>query len=297
MEMHQIRYFVAVAEELHFGRAANRENVSQPPLSLQIKKLEEELGVALFERTKRRVSITEAGLAFLPQARAVLAALVEGREAALKAFRGETGLVTVGFVHSASVSCIPSLIGPFRRAFPGIEIEFREMAVSEQIDALMSGTIDLGIVRPPVREPAISSFTLVRENFCIAVPLGHRLAGRKSVDLAELDQESFVFYPRHRSPEFYRQLVNMCASAGFTPNVAVEANTMFTAVGLVGTGAGIAIVPQCIAVLGIPSVAYINLNTGSEKAELCIAYHDGRISRSAQSILNFAKNASRASSG
>lgn len=292
MEMHQLRYFVAVAEELHFGRAAKRENVSQPPLSLQIKKLESELGVVLFERTKRSVKLTEAGYAFLPTARSILTATLEGKRAAQKAHRGESGTITIGFVHSASISYLPTLIGPFRRQFPDIRIEFKEMTVSDQMKALNAGVIDVGILRAPTPDERVESFIVQREDFCVAVNITHRLAQKHSLTVADLKEEGFVFYPEHRSPAFFHQLINLCAQAGFVPRVNVEANTMYTAVGLVGTDAGIAILPNSISVVQAPLVKYLPLKTPGAYAELYLSYRSDNHSKASQTLIDFAKTVS-----
>ena len=289
MEMHQLRYFVAVAEELHFGRAARRENVSQPPLSLQIKKLEEELDVMLFERTKRRVAITPAGQAFLPEAKSILAATAHARLVTQKAHRGEIGQVQIGFVHSASLGYLPALIGPFRQAFPEIEIRLHEMTVSEQMSALGKGRIDVGIVRSLLEDPGLVSFDVVSEPFCAVVPAGHWAAEQSSVELSGLAEEEFVFYPKHRSPAFYQQLMTMCSSQGFLPKTVVEANTMYTAIGLAGTGAGVAIVPQSVSCIAIPSVRYIPLTGVAEKATLTLVHDRTRVSQSSRKLIDFAK--------
>lgn len=288
MEMHQLRYFIAVAEELHFGRAAQRENVSQPPLSLQIRKLEEELDVKLFERTKRRVAITPAGSAFLPEAKAIIAATAHASRVAKRAYRGEIGLVNIGFVHSASLGYLPRLIGPFRQSFPEIEIRLHEMTVSEQMEALSKGRIDVGIVRPPIEEPEMTSFDVVSEPFCAVVPAKHPAAERTSIKLAELAQEDFVFYPKHRSPAFYNQLMTMCSTRGFLPRTVVEANTMYTAIGLVGTGAGIALVPQSVSCIAIPSVRYVPLSDHDEAATLTLVHSAGKVSQSTRKLIEFA---------
>lgn len=288
MEMHQLRYFVAVAEELHFGRAARRENVSQPPLSLQIKKLEEELQVTLFERTKRRVAITPAGSAFLPEAKSILAATSHAKHVAQKAYRGEIGQVRIGFVHSASLGYLPSLIGPFRQIYPQIEIRLHEMTVSEQNVALAKGRIDIGIVRPPIENPQLASFDVVSEPFCAVVPVDHWAASETAIELNALADEDFVFYPQHRSPAFYQQLMTMCSSQGFLPRTVVEANTMYTAIGLAGTGAGVAIVPQSVSCIAIPSVRYISLTGLTEKATLTLVHSDTKVSQSTRKLIEFA---------
>ena len=289
MQIHQLRYFVAVAEELHFGRAAQRENVSQPPLSLQVRKLEEELGVELFHRTKRKVQLTEAGAAFLPEARGILEATGRAREVARRAQRGEVGQVRIGFVHSASLGYLPRLVGPFRSRHPGIEIRLEEMTVSEQTAALQKGRIDVGVLRPPSEDPTLSAFNVTREPFNLVVWAEHPLAARQAVDLAELADEDFVFYPEHRSPAFYRQLTEMCLDSGFLPKVAVEANTMYTAIGLVGTGAGIAIVPESVACVQNANVRYLRFINQRRRAELDLVYHARRASRSTWRLVEFAK--------
>ncbi|SIN76444.1 transcriptional regulator, LysR family [Vannielia litorea] len=289
MEMHQLRYFVAVAEELHFGRAAQRENVSQPPLSLQIKKLEEELGVLLLERTKRRVRLTEAGAAFLPEARSILATAKNAKHMALQAHRGEIGQVRLGFVHSASLGYLPQLVEPFRKAFPLVKICLEEMTVTEQVEALHDGSIDIGIVRPLVEMPEWESFQVVREGFTLVVPVTHAMAGQDSVDLRSLRDENFVFTPEHRSPAFYSQLMRIFAKSGFVPKVVVEANTVYTTIGLVGTGAGLGILPESVSCVQIPSVRFVPIRNTSETAELQMVYQPDRLTNSARKMVDFAK--------
>lgn len=289
MRFHQLRYFVAVAEELHFGRAALRENVSQPPLSSQVRKLEEDLGVELFKRTKRKVQLTEAGAALLPEARGILEATLRAREVARLAQRGEVGQVRIGFVHSASLGYLPDLLGPFRGKFPNIDIQLEEMTVSEQTVALQKGRIDIGVLRPPIEDPSLSSFNVAREPFNLVVWAGHPLASRKVVKLADLAEEPFVFYPEHRSPAFYRQLTEMCLEAGFLPKVAVEANTMYTAIGLAGTGAGLAIVPESVSCVRNPNVRYLRLANQRRRAELDMVFDGKRASRSTWQLVEFAK--------
>ena len=295
MELHQLRYFVAVAEELHFGRAAKRENVSQPPLSLQIKKLEVELGVILFHRTKRRVALSDAGHALLPNARRILADLTVASDIARKAHRGDVGTVAIGFVHSAAFDYLPRLLGPFRLAFPSVQLSLREMTVSEQMAELARGKIDLGIVRPPVLDNSMKSFVVVSEPFSVVVPATHGLADRREIELREVSDEDFVFYPRHRSPAFHQQLLAMCAEADFVPRTVVEANTMHTAIGLVGTGAGIAIVPNSVRCIRQPSVRFLDVVGCSHKAQLAIVFPHREVSASVVQLLKHATRLADAS--
>lgn len=289
MELHQIRYFIAVAEELHFGRAAARENVSQPPLSFQIKKLEQELGVDLFHRTKRRVELSAAGTAFLPEARRVLADLVTAAETAKKAHRGESGALTIGFVHSAAFDYLPRLIGPFRRKYPEIELGLLELTVSEQVRELTEGKIDIGIVRPPVREKGLASYKMVHEPFSVAVPVLHPLSAQHATSLQSLAEEDFVFYPEHRSPAFHHQLLTMCSEAGFMPRIAVVANTIHTAVGMVGTGAGVALVPNCVRCIQLPSVRFLDLTGTKHMAELTLVHADQTLPPACRKLVDYAR--------
>lgn len=292
MEMHQLRYFVAVAEERHFGRAAARENIAQPPLSQQIRKLEREIGAQLFYRTRRFVKITEAGSALLPTARHILQAAKEGKTLAQRAHRGEFGRLVLGFVHSASITYLPKLIGPFRAKNPGIEIAFVEMTVSEQLEALARGVIDIGVARPPVDEAELISWSVQKEPFCIAVPAESTLAAKVSAKMADLRDEQVVFYPRHRSPAFHDQLLRLFTSSGIAPRVGVEANTMYTAIGLVGTGAGIAIVPRSFSSIDLPSVKYLTLENTDETAELHLVHRKDTSNPSALNLIAFAKSQS-----
>lgn len=263
--------------------------MSQPPLSLQIKKLEQELDVLLFERTKRRVAMTAAAEAFLPEARAILAATTHAEHVAKQAHRGEIGQVRIGFVHSASLGYLPLLVGPFRHAFPQIDISLHELTVSEQMVALDKGHIDLGIVRPPIEHSHLNSFNVVREPFSVAVPADHRFADHGEIELSALAHEDFVFYPKHRSPAFYQQLMTMCSNRGFLPRTVVEANTMFTAIGMVGTGAGLAIVPKSISCVAIPSVRFLLLTDQTECAELDLVFDPKKLSTCAKQIVEFAR--------
>ncbi|MDC0738307.1 LysR substrate-binding domain-containing protein [Cognatishimia sp. SS12] len=290
MEMHQLRYFVAVAEELHFGRAAERENISQPPLSFQIKKLEQELNVQLFKRTKRKVELTEAGALLLPQARTILADVQSAKDTASLARRGEIGRVRIGFVHSASLGYLPQLLEPFRAEFPRVEIHLDEMTVTEQLVALKKKQIDIGVLRPPIADPELTSFNVVEENFVLVVPKTHPLAGTPSVELSSLAHEHFVFYPEHRSPAFFAQLTKMCQLAGFSPKISVQANTMYTAIGLVGTGAGIGFIPESVACITLPSVSFVKLSGTDNIAKLDLVYSETGLSKSAAQVVEFARN-------
>ena len=183
MELRQLRYFVAVAEERHFGRAAKKLRLSQPPLSTQIKGLEEELGVKLFQRSTRQVALTDAGRTFLERAEGILEAVEEAKEAAKGADEGARGRLEIGFISSATLGLLPPAIRLFRERFGGVEIELRELTSAQQIDALYAGEIRVGLVRLPLRAPGLRFEPLQEESFLVALPSGHPLEALESVPL------------------------------------------------------------------------------------------------------------------
>lgn len=233
MELRHLRYFVTVAEELHFGRAADRLQMAQPPLSQQIRQLEQELGVQLLYRTKRTVQLTESGRVFLQQARQILAQSEQAIEMAQRASRGEVGRLAIGFVGSATYSILPLALRTFRRRFPDVHLLLREMTTTEQIEALHDNQIQLGFVRSPLNDAELSVETILQESFVAVLPKDHVLASQDQVLLPSLANEPFVFFPRHLGTGFYDQIVDMCQQAGFTPHVAQEAIQMQTIVSLV----------------------------------------------------------------
>jgi DNA-binding transcriptional LysR family regulator len=255
MELRHLRYFVAVAEELHFGRAAERLHMAQPPLSQQIKGLEQELGVQLFARTRRRVELTPAGKLFLDEARLTLQQAVRAQRIAVEADRGLRGRLRIGFVMSASYSILPVVIRRFRRENPFIELELVEMTPSRQIEALESGTIDAGILRPPV-ESGLPLETILEEPLVLALPLDHRRAGQKAVELKSLSEEAFVLFPRHHGPGIFDVVMKACLEAGFTPHVSCAPNEMQTILTYVAGGLGISLVPQSLSGFHRDSVVY-----------------------------------------
>jgi len=259
MELRHLRYFVAVAEELHFGRAAERLHIAQPPLSRQIRDLEREVGTPLFERVARGVELTAAGHAFLPEARLTLAQAERARRTAQRAARGEIGRLRVGFVEAATYSAIlPDVLGFFRMHLPDIGVSLFEMDTFQQAEALRDERIDLGILHSP---PADADRWLRLEPvyadlMVAALPQTHRLVGRTRPALGDLAAESFVLFPRHVAPVLYDDIIARCRSVGFSPRVVQEAAGWHTLAGLVGAGVGVAFVPRSLAQLQRPGVTY-----------------------------------------
>ena len=251
MDIRRFRYFIAVAEELHFRRAAERLNISQPPLSQQIKLLEQELGTALFERTSRRVALTPAGRLFLPEARAAITQAERAVEVARKGQRGELGELRVGFFPSAPL--IPEIaraIRAYRERKPGVDLILNELESSKQVAALLEGRCDLAIIRnlaTPILPEELASLLVVEEPLVVALSAHHPLSRRNGpLPLASLAHEPFVFYGEKMGVVLPRLVLGLCTKAGFEPRIAQLANANTTMVGLVAAGLGIAIVPSAL---------------------------------------------------
>ncbi|HZR98310.1 MAG TPA: LysR family transcriptional regulator [Chloroflexota bacterium] len=272
MELRHLRYFVAVAEELHFGRAAARLHIAQPPLSRQIRQLEAELGVALFDRDHRHVRLTDAGAVFLAQARATLAAAEQAAQAARRAARSEVGQLPVGFIGAASYSVLPRIVQAFRARYPDVELVLHEMTTAEQLQALREGQLRAGLVRPPVAHAALAAATVLREPLVVALPAAHPLAAEARVAVAALATEPWVLFPRPLAADLYDQILALCERAGFRPRLAQEALQMQTVVRLVGAGVGVSLVPRSVEALHSAGVAYRPLRDAVPNVEMAVAW-------------------------
>jgi LysR family transcriptional regulator, benzoate and cis,cis-muconate-responsive activator of ben and cat genes len=252
-----MRYFLAVAEELSFTRAAERCCVSQPPLSRAIRELEQEIGARLFERDKHHVSLTAAGHSLVEDARRALGLLEDAAERAKRSARGLRGTLAIGFGGSPVYSLLPALVRQFREAVPDVEIRFRSMPVLRQIDALRSGEIDVGIVRLPVYDELIEVRFVYREPLVVALPLGHPLAASDvSIAVAQLAGSRFVTYQPTRGFNFNADLHALCRLAGFNPVIAHEAPNTESVIGIVACGEGVAIVPASAERLAMRGVSF-----------------------------------------
>ncbi|TRW84932.1 LysR family transcriptional regulator [Mycolicibacterium sp. 018/SC-01/001] len=257
MELRHLRYFRAVAEELHFGRAAERLHIAQPPLSQQIRALERELGVTLLTRSTRSVELTDAGRAYLARVIDILAAVDAAAEQARRIERGTEGRLAIGCVGSATYSLLPSLVRALRQSLPDIDVHVQgEMLAPAQVAALRSGEIDLGLLRPPVGDAEIAVETLRRDELLVALPADHPLAGRASLDLAECAGEDFISHAGGGRSRMGTELAALSAAAGFVPTIRHEADETSTLVTLVAAGLGVAIVPAPTAGLEVAGVCY-----------------------------------------
>jgi DNA-binding transcriptional LysR family regulator len=275
VELRQLRYFVAVAEERHFGRAAKRLRLSQPPLSAQIKGLEEELGVKLFQRSTRQVALTDAGRTFLERAEGILEAVEEAKEAAKGADEGVRGRLEIGFISSATLGLLPPTVRLFRERFGGVEIELRELTSAQQIDALYAGEIRVGLVRLPLRAPGLRFEPLQEESFLVALPSGHPLEALESVPLEAMVDQPLIFFTRQLMPSLHAQIVELFQRVGAFPNVVQHAVHLQTIVGLVASDVGLAILPEPAERFSREGVVYRSLDAPDATSWVGLAWVEG----------------------
>lgn len=293
VELRHLRYFVAVAEEGHFGRAAERLRMSQPPLSRQIQDLEKQLGVQLFERGRRGAQPTEAARLLLPEARASLTHAERVERMAKRAGRGELGSLTVGFVGSATYTAVPNILREFRERFPEVELTLKEMTSTEQARALNDGLIGVGFLRPPVGGEGdyLGVRVILEEPLVAALPDSHRLSSAENVRLGGLSGDSFVLFTRRLGMSFYDLAVGACRGAGFDPIVGQEAVHIQTIIGLVAAGAGVSLVPASVAKLRDNGVTYKPLEDDAPLAKIAVAWRLGSPSHTVDALLRVAEEA------
>ncbi|SDC26813.1 DNA-binding transcriptional regulator, LysR family [Mycolicibacterium neoaurum] len=258
--------FIAVAEELHFGRAAERLHMTQPPLSRQIQQLEAELGVQLIDRTTRTVTLTPAGVAFLPDARRILQLAESAALTVKRVPAGDLGTVVVGFTAASAHAVLPRLLDRTREKLPDVKLELREMVSSVQLEALMSGDIDLGMARPPLKRPGIVSRPLLHEQLVAALPAGHPLVGQaRQLTLNDLDGEDVVMYSPVEARYFNELLISTFTIAGATPRYVQFVTQVHTMLVLVRSGIGIALVPASAATLHPEGVVFRTIGAFRER--------------------------------
>jgi DNA-binding transcriptional LysR family regulator len=274
MDLRQLRYFVAVAEELHFGHAAHRLRIAQPALSRQIQALEKDLLVQLLFRNRRRVQITPAGQVFLERARLILARTDEAVLAAQRAGGGVSGTLNLGFVGSATYDVLPGVLREFLQAAPHVDLTLSEMTVYAQIEALTEKRIDIGLLRLPAKTEGLVFRAIAREPLYVALPSSHRLAQLAAVPLSALSEEAFVLYPDHPRPSWTEYIIGLCQQAGFRPVVVQRTVEIQTTLSLVAAGIGVSIVPKCIGNLQRKDVVFRRLAGVRARTELLAAYRE-----------------------
>ncbi|WP_350577009.1 LysR substrate-binding domain-containing protein [Pseudomonas sp. HY2-MNA-CIBAN-0224] len=287
MELRHLRYFIAVAEELHFGRAAQVLGISQPPLSQQIQALEEELGARLFERTNRRVALSEAGRLFLDEARQVLAQVDKAADVARRAQLGELGEMKIGFTSSAPFnSSIPQAIFAFRQAFPAVHLNLLEMSSRDVAEALVEESIEIGVMRPFPLADSLVAVELFRETLVAVIQAEHPLAegSENGLYIGALADEPFVFFPRSYGSGLYAQLLSLARQAGFSPHIAQEAGEAMTIIGLVSAGLGVSVLPASFQHMRIKGVVYRPLLDADASTAVWLVQRKGNTSPMAKAF-------------
>lgn len=274
-ELAQLRCFTTVATELNFRRAAERLHMTQPPLSRQIQLLEHSLGVALFTRSTRSVALTAAGRAFFIEAQALLEQAQSAALSARRVAQGEIGAVAIGFVASAVYEFLPRVIAQAQSERPGVDITLLEMTTFDQLEALRSRRIDLGIVRAPMAQQGFASECLLREPFLLAVPRQHPLASQDSLTIAALDRQPFIMYAHAAWQPFNELLTGMFRSAGVMPDYVQYLGSTLTILALVNAGLGLALVPRSAACIRFDELLFhpIALTAGIQ-SELHLVWRD-----------------------
>jgi DNA-binding transcriptional LysR family regulator len=281
MDLRHLRYFLAVAEELNFTRAAARIGIGQPPLSQQIRALEQEVGATLFRRLPHGAELTEAGQALLPEARETLAQAERAMRSAKRGARGELGRLRLGFTSSAAFNpIVPESISAFRRAYPGVDLSLEETATTRLLERLVAEDLDAAFIRLGHVEPEdLHLRLLVDEPMVIVLPARHALAGSERLPLAALSREPFVLFPRQAGLSLFDGVIAACRAAGFDPILRQEAPQFTSAVNLVAAELGVSLVPASMMQVQVPGVVYRSIDGAAPIARLMLAtrLHDSRI--------------------
>jgi DNA-binding transcriptional LysR family regulator len=288
IDLRLLRQYIAVAEELHFHRAAARLNMSQPPLTAAIRRLEEEIGAELIERGNRTVGLTAAGAVFLEEARRTVAQADRAVAAAREAAEGRSGVVRLSYIGSALYGRLPERIRQFRQSFPTVRLEMREATSAQQVVLLRDGQSDVGVVIPPVPDTG----DLVFQNFdtdrlVIALPRGHRLARADELVLSDLADEPFVLWPAAEGRGFHLRVVRLCADAGFVPRVVQEAHQMQAVLSLVAVEAGVSMVPASMRVFRPDDVVYREIANPDAEFSLALCWRDQPQGPALRNVIRF----------
>jgi DNA-binding transcriptional LysR family regulator len=295
MNLKQALYFATVAEELHFGRAAQRLSMSQPPLSQQIKALEEELDVMLFHRTKREVRLTKAGAGILPEAYRLLEQADRLKKVARRVRTGEYCQVFIGCVSSACFDLLPTILHRFDIDCPGLTVSVKEYDTADALPAIVDGRLDFGLVRIDKVEAPLSHIPLRQDHFVVALPNDHVLARKKRVALADLGGENFTMFSRLASPRFYDSIIAAFLKAGFSPSITHETNSIQTQTAFVACHLGVALVPSITKKLMMPGVVYRDLNETIPLTDISLVWNEARQSELHRRIIDSVQRAAGAS--
>jgi len=284
-ELRLVRYFVAVAEELHFGRAAHRLRMAQPGLSQQIRSLEEQLGVRLLDRTSRQVKLTPAGALLLDEGRRLLAQAERTADHVRRAGLGQVGRITAAAIGSATYDILPRLLREHRKRFPDVEVALREMSTPAQVQALRSGEIDVGLLRVPADTADLVVHTVREDRMALMLPEAHPLARKKRILLRSLAKEPLILFPTSPRPSWADTVIAACREAGFEPAVAQEAMESATVVSFVAAGVGIAIVPEGLKALARPGVVFRLVAPPAPITHLAVVHRTGDLLPAAATLM------------
>jgi len=272
MELRHLRYFLAMVDTLNFTKAAARLHIAQPPLSRQIRDLEEELSVTLFDRSGKRVELSAAGQVFAERARQILAAADSAVIDSQRAQRGEIGRLAIGFFEHTAYTLLPPILREFRQRFPGVNVELRWFPVVEQVNALSRGDVDLAFVRPVSNLDPLNKQLILEEPFVLALADDNPLAGKRQVSIAECAQHRVINFTQALAPDYHAIIARLCALGGFAPSVLSEVGQVYTALGLVSSGFGVAIVPASVQRVRVENVVYRPLKERAPKSETLLAW-------------------------
>ena len=271
LELRHLRYFVAVAEELHFGRAALRLHLSQPPLSQQIRNLENILGYPLFVRTSRSVKLTNAGEVFLDRARRTLRNVQRDVDETRSIGQGEVGSLHVGFVGSAMLATLPGIFKAYREAFPRVHLHLHESFTARVAEGLENGTLDAGILRDGDAAETFKVTTLFSEPYVAVLPVTHACAEQKSISPGVLRDDPFVYYPRSAGGRAFEKPLTLFEQHGFRPQIVQEASNWLTILRLVGAGLGVSVAPACVRRIASPEVVCLPLRGAKVVSDIELA--------------------------
>ena len=275
IDLRQVRSFVVLAEELHFGKAATRLSLAQPSLTRQIQLLEAYMGVALFHRTQREVHLTPAGQTFLEQARITLEQHDRSIEAAQNVAEKHTDVLTIGFEPCAAFHGLPQVVQEFGRRHPKVKLISYQLNAPEQEEALRRGRIDAGFLHPPVADPKLIFEKVLEERFIAVLPASHPLAHQRRIRLSDLAAERFILFPRKLAPGCFDIIMNLCRCAGFAPRTQHETSEMTLCLSLVAAGSGITLAPVCVRRWKVPGIVYRELDSDSAIVESGIIRNSG----------------------
>jgi DNA-binding transcriptional LysR family regulator len=295
MELRHLRYFVAVAEELHFTRAAERLGIKQPPLSLQIRQLEREIGTALFRRETRGVKLTETGTLLLDEARRILDQVERIRAGVQSRARGESGHIHLGFAGATYVHrLITGIIRAYHERYPAVVLTPEQSNTARLLATLRSGEIDVAFVRPPVIDAdGLTLDLLIDEPMMIVLPEWHPRAGGRSMPLSALAPDTFILFPRAIGPGLHDAIIASCQRAGFSPNLGQEASQTVSIIHMVAAGFGVSIVPQSLSQIRAEGIVYLAIEGEAPRAPVSVAHRRDDRSAIVRNFVALARRAAR----